>query len=83
MSSPNSRRRNRTVIAAAVAVAAGAAGIGLSSRTVSVANSWDSGVSVPSFKSTDAKRPTAARSSGGKLPAVSFLTTVRPRSAQR
>lgn len=43
MSSPHGKRKTRTVIAAAVAVAAGAAGIGLSSRTVSVANSWDSG----------------------------------------
>lgn len=31
-------------------------------------------MSVPSFESTDAKQPTAACGSGGKLPAVSFLT---------
>ncbi|MFG3338324.1 right-handed parallel beta-helix repeat-containing protein [Glycomyces sp. NPDC048151] len=47
----------------------------LGSRTVSAANSWDSGVSVPQFKSTDAAQPTKARGSSGKLPSVSFLTT--------
>ncbi|WP_205324556.1 right-handed parallel beta-helix repeat-containing protein [Glycomyces sp. YM15] len=46
----------------------------IGSRAVTAANSWDSGTSVPSFKSTDAAQATKARANG-KLPAVSFLTT--------
>lgn len=47
----------------------------IGSRTVSAANSWDAGVTVPSFKSTDAAQAAKARTSGGKLPACTFLTT--------
>ncbi|MEU6667194.1 right-handed parallel beta-helix repeat-containing protein [Streptomyces sp. NPDC046727] len=47
----------------------------LGSRTVSAANNWDSGVSTPAFKSTDAASAYGARRADGSLPATSFLTT--------
>ncbi|MFI8240017.1 right-handed parallel beta-helix repeat-containing protein [Streptomyces sp. NPDC085866] len=47
----------------------------LSSHTVSAANNWDSGVSTPVFKSTDATTAYGARKSDGSLPATTFLTT--------
>ncbi|MCH7230771.1 right-handed parallel beta-helix repeat-containing protein [Glycomyces sp. L485] len=47
----------------------------IGSRTVSAANSWDSGVSVPSFRSTDARQAVRARDADGSLPAVNFLST--------
>ncbi|MER5754694.1 right-handed parallel beta-helix repeat-containing protein [Streptomyces sp. NPDC002088] len=47
----------------------------LGSSTVSAANNWDSGVSTPSFKSTDATTAYASRQSNGALPATTFLTT--------
>jgi hypothetical protein len=47
----------------------------LGSSTVSAANNWDGGVSVPSFKSTDATTAYASRQSSGALPATAFLTT--------
>ncbi|KKD08415.1 right-handed parallel beta-helix repeat-containing protein [Streptomyces sp. WM6386] len=47
----------------------------LGSSTVSAANNWDSGVSAPSFKSTDATTAYSARKSDGSLPATTFLTT--------
>ncbi|MGI5453768.1 right-handed parallel beta-helix repeat-containing protein [Streptomyces sp. CA-249302] len=47
----------------------------LSSSTVSAANNWDSGVSTPAFKSTDATTAYGARKSDGSLPATTFLTT--------
>ncbi|MFF4351902.1 right-handed parallel beta-helix repeat-containing protein [Streptomyces sp. NPDC001530] len=47
----------------------------LGSSTVSAANNWDSGVSTPSFKSTDATTAYGARSSSGSLPSTTFLTT--------
>ncbi|MEV7888394.1 right-handed parallel beta-helix repeat-containing protein [Streptomyces sp. NPDC002817] len=47
----------------------------LGSSTVSAANNWDSGVSAPSFKSTDATTAYSARKSDGSLPATAFLTT--------
>jgi hypothetical protein len=51
---------------------------GLSERgpsTVSAANNWDSGVSTPSFRSTDATTAYGAREADGSLPATTFLTT--------
>ncbi|MFJ9561945.1 right-handed parallel beta-helix repeat-containing protein [Streptomyces fuscichromogenes] len=45
------------------------------SATVSAANSWDSGVSAPAFRSTDATTAYGARASDGSLPATTFLTT--------
>jgi hypothetical protein len=47
----------------------------LGSGTVSAANNWDSGVSTPAFKSTDATTAYGARKSDGSLPATTFLTT--------
>ncbi|MCX5335088.1 right-handed parallel beta-helix repeat-containing protein [Streptomyces sp. NBC_00140] len=47
----------------------------LGSSTVSAANNWDSGVSTPSFKSTDAATAYSARKSDGSLPATTFLAT--------
>jgi hypothetical protein len=47
----------------------------LGSSTVSAANNWDSGVSAPAFKSTDATTAYSARKSDGSLPATTFLTT--------
>ncbi|MFC7265143.1 right-handed parallel beta-helix repeat-containing protein [Streptomyces lutosisoli] len=47
----------------------------LGSSTVSAANNWDSGVSTPSFKSTDATAAYGVRSSSGSSPSTTFLTT--------
>lgn len=47
----------------------------LGSSTVSAANNWDSGVSAPALKSTDATTAYSARKSDGSLPATTFLTT--------
>jgi len=47
----------------------------LGSSTVSAANNWDSGVSTPSFTSTDATTAYGARSSSGSLPSTTSLTT--------
>jgi len=47
----------------------------LGSATVSAANNWDSRVTAPSFKSTDATTAYGARSSSGTLPTTTFLTT--------
>ncbi|MGW2519541.1 right-handed parallel beta-helix repeat-containing protein [Streptomyces sp. NPDC001617] len=47
----------------------------VSSKVVSAANNWDSGVSTPGFKSTDATTAYGARTSDGSLPATTFLTT--------
>jgi len=41
----------------------------------SAGNNWDSGVSTPSFISTDATTTYNSRSAGGTLPATTFLTT--------
>lgn len=41
----------------------------------SAGNNWDSGVSTPSFISTDASTTYNSRSSSGTLPATTFLTT--------
>ncbi|SEQ58689.1 Right handed beta helix region [Streptomyces sp. yr375] len=47
----------------------------LGSAAVSAANNWDSGVSTPAFKSTDATSAYGARQASGALPATTFLTT--------
>ncbi|MER6675593.1 right-handed parallel beta-helix repeat-containing protein [Streptomyces sp. NPDC000983] len=47
----------------------------LGSSTVSAANSWDSGVIAPSFRSVDAATAHGARRADGSLPATPFLTT--------
>ncbi|MGW3650648.1 right-handed parallel beta-helix repeat-containing protein [Streptomyces sp. NPDC000878] len=46
----------------------------LGSSAVSAANNWDSGVSTPALKSTDATAAYGARQSSGSLPATTFLT---------
>ncbi|MFD7709970.1 pectate lyase [Streptomyces sp. NPDC059785] len=46
-----------------------------SSSVVSAGNNWDSGISTPSFVSTDATTCYNARQSDGSLPATTFLTT--------
>lgn len=45
------------------------------SSVVSSGNNWDSGISTPAFKSTNAATCYNARSSSGTLPATTFLTT--------
>ncbi|WUB77538.1 right-handed parallel beta-helix repeat-containing protein [Streptomyces sp. NBC_00576] len=45
----------------------------LGSSTVSAANNWDSGVSTPVLKSTDATIASGARQTDGSLPATTFL----------
>ncbi|WSQ08196.1 right-handed parallel beta-helix repeat-containing protein [Streptomyces sp. NBC_01231] len=47
----------------------------LSPATVSAANNWDSGVSTPVFRSTDATSAYGARKTDGALPSTTFLTT--------
>ncbi|MFJ3668675.1 right-handed parallel beta-helix repeat-containing protein [Streptomyces sp. NPDC090106] len=47
----------------------------LGSPAVSAANNWDSGVTTPSFVSTDATTAYGARGADGSLPATTFLTT--------
>ncbi|WP_327730321.1 right-handed parallel beta-helix repeat-containing protein [Streptomyces sp. NBC_00487] len=47
----------------------------LGPSTVSAANNWDSGVTAPAFKSTDAADAYAARRADGALPVTTFLTT--------
>jgi hypothetical protein len=44
-------------------------------RVISAANSWDAGVTVPSFASADASQATKARQADGRLPTVTFLVT--------
>ncbi|MDL5200811.1 chondroitinase-B domain-containing protein [Streptomyces sp. ALI-76-A] len=46
-----------------------------SSSVVSSGNNWDSGVSTPAFRSTDASSTYNARGASGALPATTFLTT--------
>jgi hypothetical protein len=48
------------------------------SSTVCAANSWDSPVAAPSFRSTDATTAYGARAADGSLPATTFLTTGSP-----
>lgn len=43
--------------------------------TVSAANSWDSGITTPAFKSTDANATYGTRQADGSLPRTTFLTT--------
>ncbi|MFE7839688.1 right-handed parallel beta-helix repeat-containing protein [Streptomyces sp. NPDC057474] len=47
----------------------------LGPSTVSAANNWDSGITVPAFKSTDAGGAYASRQADGALPVTTFLTT--------
>lgn len=45
------------------------------SSVTSAGDNWDSGISTPAFKSTDASSTYNARSSSGTLPTTTFLTT--------
>ncbi|MFJ2258148.1 right-handed parallel beta-helix repeat-containing protein [Streptomyces sp. NPDC087844] len=45
------------------------------SSVVSAGNNWDSGISTPSFRSTDASTTYNSRQSSGALPVTTFLTT--------
>jgi hypothetical protein len=53
----------------------GSAAVSKGSAVTSSGNNWDSGVSTPSFISTDASTTYNSRQSGGALPATTFLTT--------
>ncbi|MDX3638385.1 right-handed parallel beta-helix repeat-containing protein [Streptomyces sp. MB09-02B] len=58
-----------------LAVGNGAGKAKLGSATVSAANNWDSGITTPAFRSTDAGTAYAARRTDGSLPITTFLTT--------
>ena len=47
----------------------------VSGSVVSSGNNWDSGITTPSFVSTDATTAYGSRKSDGSLPATTFLTT--------
>ncbi|MEU9733563.1 chondroitinase-B domain-containing protein [Streptomyces sp. NPDC048002] len=58
-----------------LAVGNGSGLVSKGSSVVSAGNNWDSGISTPSFVSTNAATTYNARSSSGTLPATTFLTT--------
>ncbi|MFE3414340.1 hypothetical protein ACFXMT_40365 [Streptomyces mirabilis] len=58
-----------------LAVSNGSAAVAKGSSVTSAGNNWDSGVSTPSFLSTDASTTYNSRKSDGSLPATTFLTT--------
>jgi hypothetical protein len=58
-----------------LAVSNGGGSVSKGSSVSSAGNNWDSGVSTPAFKSTDASSCYNARKSDGSLPATTFLTT--------
>ena len=58
-----------------LAVGNGSGPVTKGSSVVSAGNNWDSGISTPAFRSTDATTCYNARSSSGTLPATTFLTT--------
>jgi len=58
-----------------LAVSNGSGLVTKGSSVVSAGNNWDSGISTPSFVSTDASTTYNARKSDGSLPATTFLTT--------
>ncbi|MER6369255.1 chondroitinase-B domain-containing protein [Streptomyces mirabilis] len=58
-----------------LAVSNGSAAVAKGSSVTSAGNNWDSGVSAPSFLSTDASTTYNSRKSDGSLPATTFLTT--------
>ncbi|KOG33853.1 right-handed parallel beta-helix repeat-containing protein [Streptomyces resistomycificus] len=58
-----------------LAVGNGGGSVSKSSSVASSGNNWDSGVSTPAFRSTDAASTYNARGSSGTLPATTFLTT--------
>ncbi|MFD4504729.1 chondroitinase-B domain-containing protein [Streptomyces sp. NPDC058457] len=58
-----------------LAVGNGSGLVSKGSSVVSAGNNWDSGISTPAFKSTDASTTYNSRQSDGSLPATTFLTT--------
>ncbi|MFI7411472.1 pectinesterase family protein [Streptomyces sp. NPDC049627] len=58
-----------------LAVGNGSGPVSKGSSVVSSGNNWDSGISTPAFRSTDASTTYNARRSDGSLPATTFLTT--------
>lgn len=58
-----------------LAVSNGGGSVGKGSSVTSAGNNWDSGISTPAFKSTDASSCYNAHTSDGSLPATAFLTT--------
>ncbi|MER5604135.1 chondroitinase-B domain-containing protein [Streptomyces sp. NPDC002265] len=58
-----------------LAVGSGSGSVSKGSSVVSAGNNWDSGISTPAFKSTDATTTYNSRQSGGALPVTTFLTT--------
>ncbi|MFD8719704.1 chondroitinase-B domain-containing protein [Streptomyces sp. NPDC059629] len=58
-----------------LAVSNGSGSVTKGSSVVSAGNNWDSGISTPSFVSTDASTTYNSRKSDGSLPATTFLTT--------
>ncbi|MGW7403887.1 right-handed parallel beta-helix repeat-containing protein [Streptomyces sp. NPDC054833] len=58
-----------------LAVSNGSGRVTKGSSVVSAGNNWDSGISTPSFVSTDASTTYNSRKSDGSLPSTTFLTT--------
>jgi len=58
-----------------LAVGNGGAAVSKGSSVSSAGNTWYSGISTPSFISTDATTTYNSRKSDGSLPATTFLTT--------
>ncbi|TPQ19918.1 right-handed parallel beta-helix repeat-containing protein [Streptomyces sporangiiformans] len=58
-----------------LAVRGGSGLVNKGSSVVSSGNNWDSGISTPAFRSTDATSTYNARQSNGALPVTTFLTT--------
>ena len=58
-----------------LAVSNGGGSVSKGSAVTSSGNNWDSGISTPSFVSTDASTTYNSRSSSGTLPTTTFLTT--------
>ncbi|WP_155054929.1 right-handed parallel beta-helix repeat-containing protein [Streptomyces blattellae] len=58
-----------------LAVSNGSGLVSRGSSVVSSGNNWDSGISTPAFRSTNASTTYNARQSDGSLPVTTFLTT--------
>jgi hypothetical protein len=58
-----------------LAVRGGSGLVNKGSSVVSSGNNWDSGISTPAFRSTDATSTYNARQANGALPVTTFLTT--------
>ncbi|MFS8204521.1 right-handed parallel beta-helix repeat-containing protein [Streptomyces sp. CWNU-52B] len=58
-----------------LAVGNGSGTVSKGGSVVSAGNNWDSGISTPAFRSTDATTTYNSRQSNGSLPVTTFLTT--------